>query len=85
MNLYGPKQLTESMRTVRKNTMLVAEDIPEMEYAYRPSPDSRSVSETLVHIAILGRLDRRLHEEEHITSLEGFDFGVLIKQSEAEE
>jgi hypothetical protein len=27
MNLYGPKQLADSMRTVRKNTILIAEDI----------------------------------------------------------
>ena len=30
MNLYGPKELADSMRTVRKNTILIAEDIPEM-------------------------------------------------------
>lgn len=49
MNLYGPKQLVESIRTVRKNTMLIAEDIPEKDYGYRPAPESRSVAETLVH------------------------------------
>jgi len=29
MHLYGPKQLVDSIRTVRKNTILIAEDIPE--------------------------------------------------------
>src|SRR5215472_12812660 len=85
MNLYGPKQLAESMRTVRKNTILIAEDIPERDYGYRPTPESRSVAETLVHIAVLSRVDHLLHEEEHISSLEGFDFGSLIKKSEVEE
>jgi uncharacterized damage-inducible protein DinB len=85
MNLYGPKQLTDSMRTVRKNTILIAEDIPEKDYGYRPTPESRSVAETLVHIAILSRVDHLLHEEEHVSSLEGFDFGSLIKKSEVEE
>ena len=85
MNLYGPKQLADSMRTVRKNTILIAEDIPEKDYAYRPTPESRSVGETLVHIASLSRVDRLLHEEEHVSSLEGFDFGALIKKSEIEE
>jgi hypothetical protein len=37
MNLYGSKQLVESIRTVRKNTILIAEDIPEKDYGYRPS------------------------------------------------
>src|SRR5262249_7270269 len=73
------------MRTVRKNTILIAEDIPEKDYGYRPTPESRSVTETLIHIAFLSRADHLLHEEEHVSSLEGFNFGELIKKSEAEE
>ena len=41
MNLYTPKQLADSMRVVRKNTILIAEDIPEAQYDYRPAPDCR--------------------------------------------
>jgi uncharacterized damage-inducible protein DinB len=85
MNLYGPRQLIDGMRTVRKNTILIAEDIPESDYGYRPAPGSRSVAETLVHIAWLSRADRFLHEEEHRSSLEGFDFGELVSKSELEE
>ena len=73
------------MRTVRKNTILIAEDIPEKDYGYRPAPESRSVAETLVHIASLSLADRFLHEEEHLSSLESFDFGALIQKSEIEE
>ncbi len=82
MSLYGLKQLVESARTVRKNTILIAEDIPERDYGYRPTPESRSVAETLVHIALLSQAARLLHEE---ASLEGFDFGELIRKSEMEE
>lgn len=85
MHLYGPKQLASSIRTVRKNTILIAEDIPEEHYDYRPGADSRSVGETLTHIAMVSRLDRILHEEEHVETLEGFDFGKLVKRSEGEE
>jgi uncharacterized damage-inducible protein DinB len=85
MNLYGPKQLAESMRTVRKNTIQIAEDISEKDYNYRPTPESRSVLETLVHIASLSRLDTIVHEEQHLSSLEGFDLGALFKKGEAEE
>jgi uncharacterized damage-inducible protein DinB len=85
MQLYGAKQLADSMRTVRKNTILIAEDIPENHYSYRPTPDSRSVRETLVHIASLWRFDRIVHEERHLFSLEGFDFGALFRMSETEE
>lgn len=80
----GPKQLADSIRTVRKNTILIAEDIPEEQYAYRPTADSMSVAEILSHIAQLSRFDRLLHEEEHVSTLEGFDFGKLIKKGEAE-
>lgn len=85
MNLYGPRELVDSMRTVRKNTIRIAEDIPENQYGYRPTPDSRSVAETLVHIAMLGRAAHFLHEEDRRPSLEGFDFGELIRRSQVEE
>ena len=70
MNYYGAKDLAESWRTVRKNTIQIAEDIPESKYGYRPTPDSRSVAETLVHIAMLGRSAHFLHEEDRRPSLE---------------
>jgi len=85
MNFYGPKQLADSMRTVRKNTILIAEDIPEKDYGYRPVPESRSVAETLVHIVFRSQFYRFLHEEEHLSSLEGFDFGALLQKSKLEE
>ena len=85
MNLYGRKQLIESTRTVRNNTILIAQDIPETDYGYRPAPGSRSVAETLVHIASRSRFDRFVHQEEHVQSFEGFDFGALLKNSETEE
>jgi uncharacterized damage-inducible protein DinB len=85
MNLYGPQQLVDSVRTVRKNTIQIAQDIPEKDYGYRPTPDSRSVAETLVHIALLARADYRLHDEDRRSSLEGFNFGERIERSESEE
>ena len=85
MNFYGPKQLVDSMRTVRKNTIQIAEDIPEKDYGYRPTPESCSTAEILVHIARLAQFDRVVHEQEHLSSLEGFDFGAIIKKSEVEE
>lgn len=83
--MYGVSQLAAGMRAVRANTILMAEDIPESRYDYRPTPVSRSVAETLVHIAWLGTSDRILHEEERLRSVEGFDFPALLKKSEVEE
>jgi uncharacterized damage-inducible protein DinB len=85
MALYGIQQLAGSMRAVRQNTILMADDIPEAKYAFRATPETRSVAETLVHIAWLWSADRVMHEERRLESLEGFDFGALLASSAAEE
>jgi len=85
MNLYGPKELAESVRTVRNNTIQVAEDIPEKDYGYRPAPESRSVAETLVHIAAVSRFAHFIHGEDRLSSLETFDFRNLLAKSQNEE
>jgi len=85
MSLYGVRQLADSMRAVRQNTMLIAGDIPESKYPFRATPETRSVAETLVHIAWLWTSDRLMHEERHLDSLEGFDFPALLAMSAAEE
>jgi uncharacterized damage-inducible protein DinB len=79
MELYGKKELLDGIRIVRKNTIQIAEDIPEEKYDYRPTPDSRSVAELLVHIAFLARGTRLIYAER---SLEKYDFGELIGRSE---
>jgi len=38
-----------------------------------------------MHIASLARFDHLIHQEEHLPSLEGYDFGSLIKKSEIDE
>ena len=78
MNYYGAKELADSFRTVRKNTIQIAEDIPEAQYGYRAAPDSRSVSELLVHIAMTPTAAERIHAIEKRTTLEGFDFFALF-------
>jgi uncharacterized damage-inducible protein DinB len=81
MSLYGIRQLVDSMRAVRQNTILMAGDIPEADYGFRATPQTRSVAETLVHIAWLWTADRLMHEERRIESLEGFDFPALLATS----
>lgn len=51
MNYYGARELADSWRTVRKNTIQVAEDIPEDKYSFRAAPDTMSVGEILAHLA----------------------------------
>ena len=85
MSLYSVQQLAASMRAVRHNTILIAGDIPEANYAFRATPETRSVAETLVHIAWLWTADRLMHEERRLDSLDGFDFPALLQSSAAEE
>jgi len=82
MNPYGPQQLASAIRTVRKNTILVAEDIPEESYGYRVTPDSRSVTETLLHIASAPQIVYYIHGSERISSIEDFQlFGTILKEA----
>ena len=85
MNYYAAKELADSFRTVRKNTLLIAQDIPQEKYAFRAAPDTRSVGELLAHIASACTLQYQLHAVERRSSLEGFDLPSFIKRVLAEE
>ena len=39
MTYYGGKELAASFRTVRNNTIKIAEEIPENKYDFRAAPD----------------------------------------------
>jgi uncharacterized damage-inducible protein DinB len=85
MNYYGAKELADSFRTVRKNTILIAEEIPEDRYTFKPAPDTRSVAQLLTHIASTPTMAEQIHAIEHRSTLEGFDFPGLIQRMAAEE
>ncbi len=85
MQLYGLRQLGDDFRAVRRDTIRFADEIHESHYAYRPTPESRSVAETLVHIAWLASADQFMHEDQRVVSLGDFDFRALIGKSKAEE
>ena len=85
MNYYGGKELADSFRTVRKNTLAIAQDIPEDKYSFRPAPDSRSVAETLAHLALAQRFQQQVHAQQRLNSLAGFDFPALMQRMAVEE
>jgi uncharacterized damage-inducible protein DinB len=74
VNYYGPKDLASSFRTVRKNTLIIAEEIPEDRYNYRPAEGTRTVAELLAHIALGGKLPEQINLVEKRSSMEGFDY-----------
>ncbi len=74
MTYYGPKELAAAFRTVRKNTIMIAEEIGEEHYDFRPAPNSRSVAETLIHIAVVPQAAHHIHGTEHISDLSKMNF-----------
>ena len=85
MNYYGAKELAEGFRTVRKNTIQTAEDIPEEQYGFTPAEGTKSIARTLVHIALSPQLQLAVHAGERRKSFEGFDFPALMKRLGEEE
>lgn len=84
MTYYGATELARSFRTVRANTIKIAEEIPEEQYGFRPAEGCRSVAETLVHIALSSRVQEQIHVVEHCSTLAGFDFFGLVGKLQAE-
>jgi len=65
---YGAKRLADSFRTVRKNTLTIAEEIPEDKYSFRAAPEVMSVGEMLAHLAIspMWQIDVHTNKVAHI-------------------
>jgi uncharacterized damage-inducible protein DinB len=85
MIYYGSKELAEGFRTVRKNTIAIAGDIPEQHYGFRAASETRSVAQTLVHLAVMPRFHEQIHLIERRTTLDGFDFFGFMGALSAEE
>ncbi len=85
MNYYGAKELADSFRTVRKNTITIAEEIGEEHYGFRAAPDTRTVAQMLIHIALGPKMSEQIHAVERRTTLEGFDFAGLFGKMAAGE
>ena len=85
MTYYGSKELAEGFRTVRKNTGIIADEIGEEHYGFRAAPETRTVAQMLVHIAITPRMALQIHSVERRNTLEGFDFGGYLRDFPAEE
>ena len=84
MSSYGSKELASAFRTVRKNTMQIAEEIPEASYGFVAAPEVRSVARMLAHIGLSTRIFQEVNKP-GLTSFEGFDFFGIVERSHAEE
>lgn len=84
MSIYGGKELASAFRTVRKNTIRVAEDIPEEKYDFLAAPEIRTVGRMLTHVAISTRIWEEVHKN-GLTTLVDFDFFGMMDRFNAEE
>jgi uncharacterized damage-inducible protein DinB len=84
MTYYGSRNLADSFRTVRKNTLAIAEEIPEDQYSFKATPEVMSVGEMLAHLVVSPRWQVELHGNrgDHV------DFSIFsarLQQAKAEE
>jgi uncharacterized damage-inducible protein DinB len=78
MNYYGAKDIAASFRTVRNNTLTIAEEIPEEKYSFRPTDGVRSIGETLIHISNLHKFNMDINHHNLRSNMEGFNFPAFI-------
>src|SRR5262245_37610126 len=85
MTYYGGKEMAEAFRTVRRNTIQIAEDIPDDKYGYRATPDVQTVAEELAHVAAATWWHRQAHAIDKKTFIGFEDFAAYMgKSSEIE-
>lgn len=78
MAQYGPKEMANAFRTVRGNTLQIAQEIPEDKYDFVPAPGVRSVGQLLAHIAYANQLHYDFHRDRKVDTLQGYDFGAIM-------
>ncbi len=83
--MYGSSELAAAFRTVRNNTIQIADEIPEDKYDFVAAPGTKSVSQMLRHLAYATMLHYDFHRDQRVTTLKGYDFGALMGRIHAEE
>ena len=84
MTYYGAQQLADSFRTVRKNTLAIAQEIPEDKYSFRATPDVMSVGEMLAHLAVSPMWQIDIHGQK-VTHLDFAMFTARSQQMQADQ
>jgi uncharacterized damage-inducible protein DinB len=75
--------MADSSRTVRRNTIQVAEDIPEDQYEFRAVPEIRTVREMLAHVAASTWWAHQVHGVDRKSYVSFEDWGTYMAQGRA--
>ena len=84
MPIYGGREMAEAFRSVRRNTITIAEEIPADQYGFRPAPESRTVAELLAHMAVAPMWQADVHGA-HLSQITYEIFGQRIAANAAAE
>jgi uncharacterized damage-inducible protein DinB len=84
MTFYGAKDLEAAFRTVRGNTITIAEETPAEKYGFQAAPGVMTVGEMLAHLALFPRWQQRTHAE-RVSFVEIAAFGPIIAQAKLDE
>jgi uncharacterized damage-inducible protein DinB len=84
MTYYGGKEIAAAFRTVRENTVKIAEEIPEDKYQFRATPDTKTIGEMLTHIALSPGFQHHVHSN-NVTDMKTLNFGELFQKFSTEE
>ena len=83
MTYYTGRDCGKAFRTVRKNTIQVALDIPAEHWRFRATPDSLSVHDMLAHLASYTTWYLKLHRDDKKTFVSFEDFGNYMGSTKA--
>jgi uncharacterized damage-inducible protein DinB len=81
---YGGKEMAASFRGVRQHTIQIADDVPEDSYDAVAAPGTRSIKQTLVHIALSPRFQLHVHQN-RLDDLQQVNFPALMETMRLEE
>ena len=84
MDYYGGRELASAFRTVRNNTIKIANEIPEEKYDFKASPETRTIRETLVHIAIGTTFSNHVHRN-RVSDMSTVNWQELMANFNAEQ
>jgi uncharacterized damage-inducible protein DinB len=84
MTYYGGKEMAAAFRTVRANTVKIAEEIPEEQYSFKPANETRTIGQTLTHIALSSGFQFHIHGNK-ISDMKTVNFPEMLKTIQAEE
>lgn len=83
MNYYAGTDLARAFRTVRKNTLEIAKEIPEEKYDFRAAEGTMTVAEMLAHLAASPTWQLVAHRDEQLTMIGFEEFRRLVGASQA--